>query len=175
MRKGVINNKDFYRGIPCSTCYPNLRSGAISLLEDNHTICSTVKATIFHNSFVTTHKLVCESLKKYTITWVISEKANVEKICDHIGLDKNKSKSIIVPSNNAFGTQINDNFDTELVIFLCGPLGRVLAGSCFEKYPDKTFLCLGSYFDYVSGTFHDYHLNNDSRHPYFCPECFFSI
>jgi hypothetical protein len=119
---------------------------------------------------VTTHKLVCDTFKEYTITWVLSEKLNVEKICDHIGLDKTKSKSIVVPSKNAFGTKIDDHYDTELVIFLCGPLGRILAGKCFEKYPDKTFLCLGSYFDYIFGTVHSYHLNDQM-----CAECCFSV
>ena len=38
-------------------------------------------------------------------------------------------------------------YDNELILLLCGPLGRILAGEYFQKYPNNTFLCLGSYFD----------------------------
>jgi hypothetical protein len=166
----LINNKEFYRGIPCSTCYHHLRQGALQLLKDNNTICSITMATLFHNSFVTTNRLVCETLKNYTITWVINDRYNIEHICNRIGLDVTKSKTIIVPSRNAFGTEIDENFDTEMVIFLCGPIGRILAGTCFEKHPSKTFLCLGSYFDYVFGTVYQYHVSDKM-----CSECCFRV
>ena len=51
--------------------------------------------------------------------------------------------------------------DDELVILLCGPIGRILAAEGIDKYPNTTFLCLGSYFDNISnGAQHGYYFSD---------------
>jgi len=160
----LISNKNFYRGLPCPACSEEMYNDCINYLKNNSDIdYSITHACVFHNNYSNGNHLFIDALKKYnSITFIANERFNLENLCSGTGLDKDKCKYILVPGKNAFEfiSEIeNHNFnDCELVILLCGPVGRILAGEYFEKYPKTTFLCLGSYFDNILyGISYEYH------------------
>ena len=150
----LINNKNFYRGLPCPFHDETTYDKCIQMLNTNNINFSIAHACVFHHNYSTKKQLFFDILKTYdSITWIANDKFNLDILSSKIGLDKNKSKVIKVPEKNAFdciSMLENNSFeDGEIVILLCGPIGRILAGEYFQKYPKTTFLCLGSYFDNI--------------------------
>lgn len=171
----LTNNKLYYRGLPCKLCHAQLYTSGKSLLNNNHTIYTEISACVFHHNYHNKLKFL-KLLQNYNIVWIANKDFNLKKLCNIINIDIKKSRLIYVPKKNAFDSLNilkNEKFEpTELVILLCGPLGRILSCLYFEKFQKTTFLCLGSYFDnLVYNKIHKYYCLNGVNHRY-CKECF---
>ena len=162
----ISNNKKFYRGIPCRLCFPKMRIGAIELLTEHvFEKIPVVDACVFHHNYYSNRGQLFEAIKSYKkITWITSEKFNLNRVLDLLQIDREKYhiRHLQMSNTNSYNNYkeyCNIEYETdELVILLCGPIGRILAGEGIDKYPKTTFLCLGSYFDNMS---------NDARHGYY--------
>jgi len=161
----LSNNPEFYRGIPCAHCFPEMNRDTLRLLAS--TKIKTVTACVFHHTYFEYRELFFKAMKSFdNICWMTNPYFHVENVCRKIGVNFAKSRQIIVPETNAYDYKENlinsaEFKDGELVLLLCGPLGRILAAEAFDKYPKTTFLCLGSYFDYYAfQNPHEYYFKN---------------
>ncbi len=169
----LIDNPNFYRGLICPGCWDSrpVYDKAIQLLKGHS--CGITQACVFHHCYLKYRHLFFDALKSYDkIVWMANEHFDLSKLCRALSLDVNHQRYIMVPGKNAFAQYeqySSMNFrDGELVILLCGPLGRILAGEYFQKFPSTTFLCLGSYFDTILyGQSYGYHTSQGS-----CTQCY---
>jgi hypothetical protein len=163
----IVNNPRFYRGIPCTHCFPQMNRDAKTLLEKHNPTAKTVTACLFHHNYYNHRQLFFETLNQYEITWMTNPQFNVENVCEKTGIAPIRNTQILVPEKNGY-----DFIDLlkhykfkkcELVLLLCGPVGRILTAIYANHFPKTTFLCLGSYFDrYAFDTEieHNYYLEN---------------
>lgn len=167
----LLSNPNFYRGIPCVKCFPEMHKKTLIMIEGRCDIPTTT-ACIFHHTYVAHRDKMLKTFSTYPrVTWITNQNFALKHVCSKIGLDFLKCRHINVPSKNGWNSYQDvsklEYMDGELVILLCGPLGRVLAGEEFTKWPNTTFLCIGSYFDSIAGNrTHSYHHNNR-----LCSEC----
>jgi len=167
-------NDLFYRGIPCAVCFPQMSQDTKSLLDKHNPYAKTTGACVFHHNYWNTEnrQLFFDVLQKYRITWLTNPQFDLQSVCNQIGLDINENRQITIPEINAYDTYKESTQqlvfkDGELVLLLCGPVGRILAANWIDAYPNTTFLCIGSYFDYIAfGTPHSYFFENLN-----CPGC----
>ena len=172
LQQAFLNpNPLFYRGIPCATCFPQMNLDTIHLLfESENKNNNTVPACVFHHTYWNTNyrNLFFDALKTYDrITWITNPRFNVDLVLEH-----REKRQIILPETNAYTVYAHHTRNLtfqqgELVLLLCGPVGRILASKWIDLYPETTFLCLGSYFDHLAfGTPHAYYFEN-----LHCPGC----
>lgn len=141
---------NYYVGIPCSKCHPRQRQFVDMLIH--HRSAKYPLANIFINDNVMDTKELFERKidSFYQQVWLVcSETADVLSFTHHILQPHNV---IRISSTNAFNTDYHRLKDIEipnntLVLFCCGPLGRVLASRWFIR--NQTLACweLGSFFD----------------------------
>ena len=184
----LINNAKFYKGIPCESCFKEMKKESIELLRHTEdplpphhpTTHQKVNACIFHHNYVERrHELFMEMQKYKTQTWIISTEFNIEKVINTLGLMDTKIRQYRLPVNNAYETYLKFKKEyeeikyekNELVILLCGPVGRIIAGEGIVNNPETTFLCLGSYFDYLSSGINHIYFKNNRLCEECCPPC----
>jgi len=163
-------NPQFYRGIPCATCFPQMNRDTMTLLDTTPEKINTVPACVFHHTYWNTNyrQMFFEALKTFRqITWITNPQFNIDRVLEH-----HEKRQVILPETNAY-TVYNDHTKDltfqpgELVLLLCGPVGRILASKWINQFPETIFLCLGSYFDHMAfGTPHAYYFEN-----LHCPGC----
>lgn len=162
--------RNYFPGVPCALCYPKLRKHAEGLRPHAtflwHALSFHHTKTVYFGPFI-------ESLRNQKMHWVINERHNLSNLKE-LGLDV--SSTVVIPRLNAFDAYatIRDTYehfeDNSVVLLLCGCLGRVLAQEWFQKRPNVTFLCLGSYFD--SHVLRKPHLYDNRNHHAHCDECY---
>jgi len=170
----IYKQKNYFPGLPCSICYPHLKQHAI-LLRTDPNIQNVLwwHALAFHHTKISYFTKLISSLKTKTIHWVINDQHNLQPL-HTLGLDV--KSCIKVQHLNAFDSyeDIFHKFSTfksgDVVILLCGCLGRVLAQEWFAIRKDVSFLCLGSYFD--SHIRNKKHLYDDIQQHKQCNECY---
>lgn len=160
-------NSNFYRGVPCWICYPDMRREAEELIKEREDM-PTTPACVFHHNYLKQRNILFESILKYeNMTWVTNDVFDLKKVLheiksSQIETNQNEIRHVRIPIKNGYEKYEKiknmEYKDGELVFYLCGPLGRILAAESSVKYPKTTFLCLGSYFDNIS---------NDEQHSYF--------
>lgn len=176
----LINNANFYRGIPCRKCFPEMRKESEELLQLHETKnIPTTPACVFHHNYLKRKNKLLQTIMSYdSITWVTNHVFDLDRVLYKMEQLKESKESkrksirhIRIPGNNGYNKyeemKTMEYTPGELVLYLCGPLGRILAGESSVKYPNTTFLCLGSYFD---------NLSNNMEHSYYfddklCEEC----
>jgi len=182
----LINNANFYRGIPCRKCFPEMRKESDELLQLHDTMnIPTTPACVFHHNYLRRKHELLQTIMSYdNITWVTNNTFNLDMVLYKMEqlkeLDESKEakeskdkkekkrksiRHIRIPGNNGYNKyeemKTLDYNQGELVLYLCGPLGRILAGESSVKYPNTTFLCLGSYFDNLSNNVgHSYYFDD---------------
>lgn len=169
----LISNKNFYRGLPCPYHDKETYLDDVEMLKNSNIDFSITHACVFHHNYSNKRHLFFDVLKTYeSIVWIANEYFDLNKLCSAINLEISKNKVFKVPLINAFDSISSvENLifkEGELVILLCGPIGRILAGEYFQNYPKTTFLCLGSYFDSILYNInYGYHSDNYM----YCPIC----
>jgi len=163
---------NYWIGGPCRVCYPRLRS-AFDQRTENYP--STTPATIFCNGNRWTRFLrdSFAGLKGKNLTVFHGEDQRMDAL---MGLIQPKSYTLYpVPIQNSFNRLdwCRKAIDASgalpaVTLFTCGPVGRILAQEGCKKYPDTTWLDLGSVYDPLTrGVWHRCHTGQLT----YCPEC----
>jgi hypothetical protein len=152
--------KNYYVGIPCSMCYPNLNHVAKGLVGDYEFLTSAVVTTnknwkYFIEQFPAT-------VKDKRLIWIGGADQNVDNLSD---LDITVDKKALIPRKDSWRyydhvlTTFPETFNKgDIVAISLGPTARVLVKEWFKLYPDITFLDVGSNFDpYTRNVWHNCH------------------
>lgn len=167
------NNENYYIGLPCSLCYDDYYKKCKMYTKDTLNI---LNANILINTNVNkTLKVLNKTMKnkKIVIVTNIKNSKNIDLLSVY---NINPYKIIIVSEKYAFENdyeKVKDEYknlnDNDIVLCLCGPLGRVLCYEWFKNNNNLTCLELGSLFDpLLRNKAYLYHLGT---HKY-CHECF---
>lgn len=154
--------KNYFVGIPCSICYPELRNYCNNIMKNK----TTTLANVLINSNI--HKTYTLLKGVSRVVYICSENANT------YNLPFKPYFIYKVPNTDAWSkynyvkTLILSFCKDDVVILACGPLGRVLVYEWFTERPDITFIELGSFYDPI--TTNKSYLYHEGILPY-CSEC----
>jgi hypothetical protein len=140
---------NYYVGIPCSQCYPELNRIARSIVGDYEHVTSAVATTNRNwKRFVEEFPRLMSDRR---MLWVGGDDQSIEPLKD-MGL--NVVRFARVPRRNSWDyyrdlkSALPQYFqEGDFVGISLGPTARVLARHWFEEYPDITFVDMGSNFD----------------------------
>ena len=149
--------KSYYCGIPCSQCMPELHKKACTM-----TSCQVPANVFINDNFANSLKLFTEELPKRRVILVCNEEALVHNLPNNI-----KPYMVFrIPNQNSWSMyeQLKEGYKVcradDVVMFCCGPLGRVLVHEWFSNMPTITCLELGSFFDpWLHKRCYSYHTN----------------
>jgi len=169
----LYNSKNYYIGLPCSLCYNDYYNKTKIYTNDNSNI---LNANILINTNVNkTLQILTKTMKNKNIV-IVTNITNLKNIAALGIYNINPYKVVIISEKYAFENDyekvkneyknLNDN---DIVLCLCGPLGRILCYEWFKNNNTLTCLELGSLFDpLLRNKAYLYHLGT---HKY-CDECF---
>ena len=173
-----FRKNNYYIGIPCSRCQGSLHTEAINHIshQGDLMMSNVLSANILINSNLDkTINALKKSMKDKNIVIVTNAK-NSANIRELEPLNIKPYKIIEVAEKYAFETdyeRIKDAWKTlqdgDIVICLCGPLGRILCYEWYKANPQLTCLELGSMFDPLLQ--HRSYLYHTGNHQY-CEECY---
>jgi hypothetical protein len=144
---------NYYPGIPCTHCRSHLYDFACQLL--NNDLTNIMSACVMINS---NSKITLETFRRLLptrrIVMVMSENAanNIDRLKDY-GITP--YQVITVPFNDAWSKygEMREGYNKcqngDVVLFCCGPLGRVLCYDWFKANPTLTCIEIGSFYDPV--------------------------
>lgn len=163
----IHEQKNYYKGIPCPVCFPELHEHANSLVGDYRFKTYAVVQTNRNLQKVVTK--LREVLKNKRIIWVSGEDQEHWKL-NYVGI--NVDDNIELPVQNAwkmYKQLRNIRFAEGDVVFLsCGPLAEVLVYEWFKNNPLATFIDIGSVFDPLTrNVWHRCHLGTLPK----CRQC----
>jgi len=165
--------KNYWKGVPCGTCFPKHREIADSIIGDKYKYrCA---ATVFTNNnwryFI---KHFPEVIKDREIVFISGNDQNPSKLWFLSVMTK---LHVSMPNKNSFryyeivrdNKELLESFVPGKVILLsCGPLSRVLCCDWFQEHKECTFIDIGSTFDpFTRNVWHRCHLGDLPP----CPEC----
>jgi hypothetical protein len=166
--------QDAIVGIPCRTCYPELRHFAENVVGVSSRIClaTSIQNKLFRESQSKILKALSDS-SATAIHWIGSEKHDVSAIATAVGREV---KHFAVPHVNAFAASIrlwNRHRATlqregSVCLLSCGPASRIIALQAARTNSGVVALDIGSLFDPLTRrVFHSYHEDPSSC----CTEC----
>jgi mannosyltransferase OCH1-like enzyme len=171
------NRENYFIGLPCCLCYNNLYNESNKYItnkeEQNKYI---LNANILINTNIdTTIEIFTKTMNEKNIV-IVTNANNVKNIHKLKDFNINPYKIIIVSEQFAFENdyeRIKDEYksfnDGDIILCLCGPLGRVLCYEWFKFNNSLTCLELGSLFDpLLRNRAYGYHTG---IHKY-CSECY---
>ena len=155
---------NYFVGVVCSKCYPSMHAFATA-----HTASRLNANVLINHNFFTTWRVFLEVLPKRQVVLVCTENARVD--------DLPVFKPYIVfkvPHQDGWKAyeRLKDAWSVcqpnDVVLFCCGPLGRVLVYEWFRHRPELTCLELGSFWDpWLVKRCYSYHTNTLGE----CTEC----
>lgn len=152
----------YYVGMPCSNCFPRYAKLAKQLVKQSEQWQLNAVAMTNRNwvKFVVEFPKVVNNNK---IIWISGNDQNLEFLKNKQEL--NIIKQLKIPSKNSWNyydevkkyyENIKDDHD--IVIVSLGPAARVFVREMFEKYPEKTYIDIGSTFDpFTRNVWHNCH------------------
>lgn len=170
---------DYYRGLPCGTCWPlhrKLADKIITGFEDRFLTSAVVLTNRNIKKFIEAFKGIS---KEHKIYWIGGTNQSMQDLYQIGGI---KTTAAHMVTNKDSWTQyemIKNTIEREITIdacqhnieifaFSCGPMSRVLVHTLFKQFPNKTFLDLGAVFDHYTK---DYWLGCHDGTLAPCPEC----
>lgn len=142
----------YYVGIPCSLCYPRFNRLAKKMVGDYELTTSAVLLTnknwkYFYDNFK-------KSMVNRKMIWVGGKDQDPERLKQY-GLNIEKTIRVYSKQSWSFYKQLNDLIpkyieDNYVVGISLGPTARVLCQQLFKKFPNVTFLDMGSLLDPVT-------------------------
>ena len=152
--------KNYYVGIPCSKCYPQMNQDAKSLVGDYQFLTRAVVTTNRNWKYFIDNFSSAVGDKR--LVWIGGDDQNTESL-KKVGL--NVTKKAFVPRRNSwkFYDHILSTFPAsfqtgDVVAISLGPTARVLVKQWFQKMPDVTFIDIGSNLDpYTRNVWHNCH------------------
>jgi hypothetical protein len=157
-------NPEYYIGLPCFACYNYYFNESIQYIIDNIHDNTEEKSNFINNNILNANILIntnidktidvlVDTMKNKNIIIVTNEE-NSKNVYKLKSLNIIPYKTIIVSKQNAFMNdyeRVKDEYKTfnngDIVICLCGPLGRILCHEWFKNNNTLTCLELGSLFD----------------------------
>jgi hypothetical protein len=159
---GALTHKqpNYYVGIPCSLCYPTLNQVANDMVGDYEYLTSAVVTTNKNwKHFIDTFP---EVVKDKRLIWIGGDDQNVDILLE-LGIAIDKKALIPRKDSWKYYDHILKTFPEtfrkgDIVAISLGPTARVLVKEWFKKYPDVTFIDVGSNFDpYTRNVWHNCH------------------
>jgi len=156
----IYKQSRYYVGIPCSLCYPRLAALARELVGDYDYLTRAVATTNRNwKTFIDTFPSLMEGRR---MIWVGGNDQNPEAL-KNLGI--NVGKTALVPRVNSWSfyekifNMLPEYFEPgDVVGISLGPTARVLVRQWFEKYPDLTFIDMGSNLDpFTRDVWHNCH------------------
>lgn len=162
---------NYYVGLPCNSCY----NFNLNIDTEDKSSLNYLNANILINSNVNKTIDVLSSHLKNKYVVVVTNNLMIGNINKLKLLNISVEKTIQISDKNAFDNdyeRIKDSWQTlpnsAFIIFLCGPIGRVLAYEWFKQNTSFTCLELGSLFDpLLKNRSYSYHQNTLRL----CSEC----
>jgi len=147
---------NYYIGLPCHLCNNEHYTNAISniTINDENKMTNVLDANILINSNTNkTIDVIQKTMNDRNIV-IVTNNTNIKNINKLSKININPYKIISVSEQYAFTNdyeRIKDEWeklnDNDVVICLCGPLGRILCHEWFSHNNNLTCLELGSLFD----------------------------
>jgi hypothetical protein len=162
--------KNYWKGYPCSICYPKLYKKIVEAGYFNPDYKYNTKAVVNTNRNLCTFSCGLQNaLIGKKVIWVSGRDQRLEFI------DFDITKHIKAPLKNSwvhYSDLLQQCLDSVMphVVFLfsCGPVARVLVRSLFQMRPDATFLDIGdTYSPETRGILRKCHTGNLKD----CEEC----
>ncbi len=142
--------ENYYVGIPCSLCYPELNKLALSIVGEDYEYLTRAVITTNRN-WKTFIDLFPKTMADRRMIWIGGKDQNTDPLIE-MGL--NIIKTIKVPNKNSWNYykalkhKVPQFFESgDIVAISLGPTARVLVKEWFEEYPDITFIDIGSNMD----------------------------
>lgn len=172
--------KNYYRGIPCGTCWPIQRDIADRVINgyENEYLTSAVVLTNRNiKKFAAAFQHISQTR---SIGWIGGANQDLNQLYIK-GFIATRFYEFVDIQNSwsqydeVRESIVNNIMDTEhakrtvdIYAFSCGPVARVLVCSLFEEFPHLTFLDIGAVFDNFTK---DYWLGCHDGTLAPCPEC----
>ncbi len=150
--------KNYYRGLPCGTCWPTQRHIADRVVGGYEDEYLTSAVVLTNRNLMTFTKAFKEISRINNVGWVGGENQDLNALAN--GGDITTCWYELVEVNDSWRQydevrkSIVDTIEgrtrrhsMDIFAFSCGPMARVLVQSLFEEYPETTFLDLGAVFD----------------------------
>ena len=144
--------KNYFVGIPCSKCYPKFNTLAKDLIGDYELTTSAVLLT--NKNWKYFYDNLPASIVGRNVIWISGKDQDPKKL-EEYGL--NIKKTLRVENKNSWNyykpllNKIPDFIDPgDIVCISLGPTARILCRNLFEKFPETTFVDMGSLLDPVT-------------------------
>lgn len=148
--------QNYFVGIPCDKCYPELHYKAKELNAN----ASMLANTLINDNFTNTLELLQNELQDRRVVFICNEEAKTDNLPKSI----RPYMIIKVPSRNGWSAynKLQSLYKSctggDVVLFCCGPLGRALVYKWYSEMPSLTCIELGSFFDpWTNNRMYSYH------------------
>ena len=148
-------DENYYVGLPCEHCHPTHRNFCLGLKHFENPYLANL---LINSNFEKTRELLERILPHRKVTIIVNQNADTTK------LPFQPMQILRVPEKNGWDFyDIMKNLyhlvnDGNVVLFMCGPLGRVLAYEWYKMKKTITCVELGSFYDYLTiGKAYMYH------------------
>jgi hypothetical protein len=137
----VYRDDNYFVGIPCSLCYPDMHKYAFKYTDKN------IPANLLISNSRATYNILEKILVDKKVVLVCNENADISK------LSFKPYICLRVSNNNCFSeySKYKEGYklceEGYICIFCCGPLGRILCYEWFKNNNKLTCLELGSFYD----------------------------
>jgi hypothetical protein len=145
--KAIIHKqKNYYIGIPCNICYPDMHNLALRLVGKEYEYLTRATIIINRNwkNFI---ENIGDILSHHSVLWIGGDDQNINnlpfKCIDQIKIPKKNSWDYY-PQLKEYYKKIPKNY---LILISLGPTSRILTQEWFKHRPDLTILDIGSCFD----------------------------
>jgi hypothetical protein len=138
--------KDYWVGLPCSTCFPEYSAIANHLVDLDYKHL-THAVVLTNRNWERVVAEVPELIKDRTVYWVSGDDQDISKLTFTI------TEQHIVPAVNAWRVypsmkDLLSKFEKNSIVMIsCGPMSRILTKDWFSERPDLTVLDVGSTWD----------------------------
>ena len=182
-----VKRHNYFVGIPCGTCYPELKALALKLRQAD--VFTVPAMTIHHN--LSLLPAILGALRGRKLYFVLNEFQDLT-VLKKLGLEADETRIMRVPFRNSY--ELYDELAEQrfeegtVVMMMCGMLAKIVSPVWFENNPTCTFLAFGSSMDDLIQTDNIKYKLYPSEFPYTrniysyrsflfglkkpCPECF---
>ena len=151
--------KNYFVGMPCSNCFPHYARLAKQLVKQQKEYQLNAVAMTNRNWA----KFVIEfpkAVKNRQIVWVSGDDQKLKFLIDKMNL--NIDAQYLYPSKDSWKYYNSSKFtpveNDDIIMISLGPAARIYVREMFEKYPNKTFIDIGSTFDpFTRNIWHNCH------------------
>lgn len=154
--------KDYYVGLPCDICFPRYAKLAKQLVKQPKEYHLNAVAMTNRNwaKFVAVFPMVVGNDK---IVWISGDDQNLNFLKKQMKLNIVTHHNFPAKDSWTYYDKVKKMYEDfseehDIVMVSLGPAARIFVREMFEKYPDKTFIDIGSTFDpFTRDVWHNCH------------------